>query len=82
VLHRFNTGLSPGYGFIGIAVALVGNLEPLFIIIAAFGFGILQSGAIAMQAEANVPRDVVTLVEGLVIVALAGRRFAVDRRST
>jgi simple sugar transport system permease protein len=82
VLHRFNGGLSPGYGFIAIAVALVGNLEPLFIIIAAFGFGILQSGAIAMQAEANVPRDVVTLVEGLVIIALAGRRFVVERRTT
>jgi simple sugar transport system permease protein len=82
VLHRFNAGLSPGYGFIGIAVALVGNLEPLFIIIAAFGFGILQSGAIAMQAEAGVPRDVVTIVEGLVIIALAGRRFAAERRST
>jgi simple sugar transport system permease protein len=81
VLHRFNTGLSPGYGFIAIAVALVGNLEPLFIIIAAFGFGILQSGAIAMQAEAGVPRDVVTLVEGLVIIALAGRRFVTDRRT-
>ncbi len=81
VLHRFNTGLSPGYGFIAIAVALVGNLEPLFIIFAAFGFGILQSGAIAMQAEANVPRDVVTLVEGLVIIALAGRRFIVERRT-
>jgi simple sugar transport system permease protein len=81
VLHRFNTGLSPGYGFIAIAVALVGNLDPLFIIIAAFGFGILQSGAIAMQAEANVPRDVVTLVEGLVIVALAGRRFNAERRT-
>jgi simple sugar transport system permease protein len=80
VLHRFNSGLSPGYGFIAIAVALVGNLQPLFIILAAFGFGILQSGAIAMQAEANVPRDVVTLVEGLVIIALAGRRFVAERR--
>jgi simple sugar transport system permease protein len=82
VLHRFNTGLSPGYGFVAIAVALVGNLEPLFIIIAAFGFGILQSGAIAMQAEANVPRDIVTLIEGLVIVALAGRRFVAERRTS
>ena len=82
VLHRFNSGLSPGYGFIAIAVALVGNLEPLFIVIAAVGFGILQSGAIAMQAEANVPRDVVTLVEGLVIIALAGRRFVSERRTS
>jgi simple sugar transport system permease protein len=82
VLHRFNTGLSPGYGFVAIAVALVGNLEPLWIVIAAFAFGILQNGALSMQAEANVPRDVVNVVEGLVIVALAGRRYVASRRST
>ncbi|MGB8266980.1 MAG: ABC transporter permease [Candidatus Velthaea sp.] len=81
MLHRFNTGLSPGYGFIGIAVALVGNLDPIGICIASFAFGILQSGGIAMQAMANVPRDVVSLVEGLVIVALAGRRVVASRRN-
>jgi simple sugar transport system permease protein len=82
VLHRFNTGLSPGYGFVAIAVALVGNLEPLWIGVAAFAFGILQNGALSMQAEANVPRDIVNVVEGLVIIALAGRRYVSSRRST
>ncbi|MDB5043647.1 MAG: putative transport protein superfamily, rane [Candidatus Eremiobacteraeota bacterium] len=81
-LHRFNTGLSPGYGFIAIAVALVGNLDPLWIIVASLAFGVLQSGGIAMQAEAGVPRDVVALVTGLVIIALAGRRVVAARRST
>jgi simple sugar transport system permease protein len=81
-LHRFNTGLSPGYGFIAIAVAIVGNLDPLWIVIASIAFGMLQSGGIAMQAEAGVPRDVVTLVTGLVILALAGRRVIVSRRTT
>ena len=42
-LHRFNTQLSPGYGFTAIAVALVGDLQPLWICVAAFGFGILES---------------------------------------
>jgi simple sugar transport system permease protein len=82
VLHRFNVGLSPGYGFIAIAVALVGNLDPLWICVAALGFGILQSGGIAMQAEAEVPRQVVSLVTGLVIIALAGRRVVAMQRST
>jgi|HubBroStandDraft_1064217.scaffolds.fasta_scaffold71529_2 ABC-type uncharacterized transport system permease subunit len=82
VLHRFNVGLSPGYGFIAIAVALVGNLDPLWICVAALGFGILQSGGIAMQAEAEVPRQVVSLVTGLVIIALAGRRVVATQRST
>jgi simple sugar transport system permease protein len=82
VLHRFNTQLSPGYGFVAIAVALVGNLEPLWIGVAAFAFGILQNGALSMQAEANVPRDIVNVIEGLVIIALAGRRVISARRST
>lgn len=82
VMHRFNTGLSPGYGFVAIAVALVGNVEPLWIAVASLGFGILQNGALAMQAEASVPREVMSIVEGLVIVALAGRRYKAPRRST
>jgi len=82
VLHRFNTALSPGYGFIAIAVALVGNLDPLFIILAAFAFGILQSGAIGMQAGAGVPRDVVSIIEGLAILVLAGGRVIATRRNT
>ena len=79
VLHRFNVSLSPGYGFIAIAVALVGDLDPLRIIIASFAFGILQSGALTMQALAQVPKDVVTFVEGLAILALAARRFVAER---
>jgi general nucleoside transport system permease protein len=80
VLHRFNTGLSPGYGFIAIAVALVGNLNPLWIIVASFAFGVLASGAIGMQTEAQVPREVISLIIGLVIIALAGRRVLASRR--
>lgn len=79
VLHRFTTGLSPGYGFIAIAVALVGALDPLRICAAAFAFGVLQSGALTMQAAAHVPKDVITLVEGVAIVALAARRFGPSR---
>jgi len=79
VLHRFNVSLSPGYGFIAIAVALVGALDPLRIVVASFAFGILQSGALTMQAFAHVPKDVVSFVEGLAIVALSARRFFVTR---
>jgi ABC-type uncharacterized transport system permease subunit len=76
VLHRFNVELSPGYGFIAIAVALVGGLDPLWIVLAAFAFGILQSGSLTMQASAHVPKDVVSVVEGLAILGLAARRYA------
>ncbi len=79
VLHRFNVALSPGYGFIAIAVALVGGLDPLWIVAASFAFGILQSGSLTMQALAHVPKDVVTFVEGLAILGLATRRIIAPR---
>lgn len=75
-LHRFNTQLSPGYGFTAIAVALVGDLQPLWICVSAFGFGILESGGLAMQASAQVPKDAIHVIEGLIIFVLAARRYA------
>lgn len=78
-LHRFNTQLSPGYGFTAIAVALVGDLQPLWICIAAFGFGILESGGLAMQASAQVPKDAIHVIEGLIIFVLAARRYVATR---
>ncbi len=78
-LHRFNTQISPGYGFTAIAVALVGDLQPLWICLAAFGFGILESGGLAMQASAQVPKDAIHVIEGLIIFVLAARRYVATR---
>lgn len=79
VLHRFNTQLSPGYGYTAIAVALVGDLDPLWVCLAAFGFGILEAGGLAMQARAQVPKDAIHVIEGLIILVLAARRYIATR---
>lgn len=79
VLHRFNTELSPGYGYTAIAVALVGDLNPLWICVAAFGFGVLEAGGLAMQASAGVPKDAIRVIEGLIVLVLAARRYITTR---
>lgn len=79
VLHRFNTELSPGYGYTAIAVALVGDLQPLWVCLAAFGFGILEAGGLAMQANAQVPKDAIHVIEGLIVLVLAARRYVATR---
>ena len=64
-------GFSPGYGFDGIVVALVGNTRPLGVVGAAFLFGALRAGATPMQAATGTPRDLVVIIQALVILFIA-----------
>ena len=77
LLHRFNAELSPGYGFTSIAVALLGATNPIGVMFSALFFGALQNGALSMQALAGVPKDLIAVVEGLVILFVAVRRLPV-----
>lgn len=62
--------LSPGYGFTAIAVALLGRLQPLGVVIAGLLFGALEAGAGAMQRDAGIPAVAVQVVEAVVILSL------------
>jgi simple sugar transport system permease protein len=62
--------ISPGYGYTGIAVALLARLDPLAVIPSGLLFGALEAGASAMQRDAGVPSVVVSIVEAMIILAL------------
>lgn len=65
-------GLSPGYGYTAIAVALLARLDPRWVIASAILFGALEAGAAAMQRDAGVPSVVVQVFVALtVLVVLA-----------
>ena len=63
-------GLSPGWGYTAIAVALLAALDPLAVVATAVLFGALEAGAGAMQREAGIPAVWVIAVEALVILAV------------
>ena len=62
------TGFTGNDGFNGIVVALFGGLNPLWSILSAYLFGGLLVGGTSMQAVIGVPTDLVTTIEGLVVV--------------
>ena len=71
ILNRFITNFSPGYGFTGIAVAVLGRNTPWGVLLAALLFGVLESGGMSMQLFAKIPMDLMTIVQGLVILFVA-----------
>jgi ABC-type uncharacterized transport system permease subunit len=71
VHYRFIEGFSPGYGFDGLAVALVGGLNPVGAIFAGLLFGALRSGGMLMTRATHVPLDIVTIIQALVIIFVA-----------
>ncbi|MFL5759514.1 MAG: ABC transporter permease [Thermomicrobiales bacterium] len=64
--------ISPGYGFTAIAVGLVGRNHPLGIVLAALLFGALRSGATEMQNTAGTSKELVQILQGLVILSVSG----------
>ena len=68
VTYALYEGLSPGYGYTAIAVALLARLDPLRVAPSAVLFGGLEAGATAMQRDAGVPASLGTLVEGALVL--------------
>ena len=73
--YRFFDGFSPGYGFLGIAVALLGRNHPAGIVLASIFFGGLVRGGIRVDVfSENVSKDVVLAIEGIIMVALCAEQ--------
>ena len=69
--HWVGQGFSAGYGFDAIALALLGKSHPFGVVLAALLFGFLRSGATNMQSIAGIPIDIISIIQGLVIVFIA-----------
>lgn len=73
VSYRLSSSFSPGFGFTGIAIALLGNLAVGGVLLAALLFAILQTGGQVMQRISGTPSSIVTVIQGLVILFVATR---------
>lgn len=76
-----------GYGFAGIAVALVGNSTALGTLLAGLMFGMLSSAQPLMESN-QIPKEITYIIQGLVVVLIAIRsgfrifiRFAAKKKT-
>lgn len=66
----FDIDFPKGLGFLGISVALLARNNPIGVIPAALLFGFLDRGAQGVQVFADVPREVITILMGIIILAI------------
>jgi general nucleoside transport system permease protein len=81
--HYYEEGFATGAGFLGIAVAIVGRNHPVGVVLAALLFATLSQGGLAINAL--VPKQMVDVLQGVVILAMAAsvpevRRLLTTRR--
>ena len=69
--HRLYDGFSPGYGFDGIPIALLANGNPIGIIIGSILFAALRVGSLSVQLEMGVSSEIVSVIQGILIVLIA-----------
>ena len=70
---RLADGFGSGFGFDGVAIALIAQLNPVASIIVAIVFGMLSTGGTMMQSVIGVPTAIVDIIRGLIIIfAVAG----------
>ncbi len=74
--YRLINGYGSGYGFDGVAMALIALLHPIAAVLVAIFFAALRVGSTSMQVATGVPTSVSDIIQALVIVfSVAGMAF-------
>ena len=68
--YQFPNATVMGYGWTGIGIALMGQSEPVGVVLASLFIGALRNGATSMQV-ANIPKTFSNIIEGLAVGFIA-----------
>jgi len=74
VLGQWRAGI-PAIGFDGIAVSILAGNSPVGVVPAAFLFGVLKSGGLAVDLNLGVPNQLIGVLRGLIILFVAMPEF-------
>jgi simple sugar transport system permease protein len=71
--HRFEQNFSPNYGLVGLTCALLARIHPIGALATALFYAMIINGAAYMQISTDVPRSLVNLLTGLLVLLMTAR---------
>jgi ABC-type uncharacterized transport system permease subunit len=73
--RRFVWQTSPGYGWDGIIVAIIGRNHPLLIIPASFFLSYMRVGGRVLNLMSDVPAEMITVIQSIIILLITAEAF-------
>jgi simple sugar transport system permease protein len=83
VLGRFGTFLwreLPGYGWLGITIAILAKNNPIFVPFAAFFIAYLNKGCNLMATYSDVPSEMIDIIQAAIFLFFAAEQFLAKYR--
>jgi len=80
VHHNVNMAISAGYGYTGIIVAMVSELNPLVVILVSILFGAIINGSVVMAAQTGIHTSIIFVIQAFVLLAIIISRALMSYR--
>ncbi len=76
----YNWSALPGYGWTGITVAILAGNNPIYVPFAAFFMSYLTRGCTLMSTNANVPSQLISIIQAVIFIFFAAQQFLAGYR--
>ena len=76
----YNWSALPGYGWTGITVAILAGHNPAYVPLAAFFMSYLTKGCTLMSTNANVPSQLIDIIQAVIFIFFAAQQFLAGYR--
>ena len=70
IQRRLIMDISPGYGYSGIVIAMLGNLHPIGVMFSALFFSVIIVGAQTMSRMTGVPTYIAEVIQGMALMVM------------
>jgi simple sugar transport system permease protein len=70
IQYRLIMDISPGYGYSGIVIAMLGNLHPVGVLFSSLFFSVIIVGAQTMSRMTGVPTYIAEVIQGMSLMVM------------
>ena len=70
IQYRLIMAISPGYGYSGIVIAMLGNLHPVGVLFSSLFFSVIIVGAQTMSRMTGVPTYIAEVIQGMALMVM------------